>query len=58
MRLFSKFITSQPGQQIIVIHILSSIWRSKGNQAMKFGHLKEYDTRNIFLEKLYARYGG
>ena len=25
---------------------------------MKFGQLIEYNTRNIFLEKLYTKYGG
>ena len=25
---------------------------------MKFGHLIKYNMRNIFLEKLYTRYGG
>ena len=42
---------SQPGYQIIAIHILINISISKGNQAMKFGHLIEYNMRNIFLEK-------
>ena len=42
---------------IIVIHILANISRSKGNPTMKFGHLKECKTRNIFLEKSYAKYG-
>ena len=46
---------------MIVIHILSSISRSKGNEAMKFGQLTEYNImkfgqlteynmRNIFLK--------
>ena len=33
-------MTSQTGQQIITIHILSNIARSKDNQAMKLGQLK------------------
>ena len=37
IRLISKFMTSQPGQQTITIHILPNVSRSKGNQAMKFG---------------------
>ena len=41
-----------------VIHILSNISRSKGNQIMKFSHLKEYNMRNIFLEKSYSNCGG
>ena len=44
-------MTSQTGQQIITIHILPKISRSKGNQTMKFGQLTEYNTRNIFIEK-------
>ena len=48
----------QPGQQTIVIHILPDISRSKGNQAMKFGQLIEYNMKNIFLEKSYAKCGG
>ena len=35
-------------KQIIAIHILPNISRSKGNQAMKFGQLSEYNMRNIF----------
>ena len=31
---------------------LPNISRSKGNQAMKFGRLIEYNMRNIFLEKI------
>ena len=41
---------SQTGQQTIVIHILPSISRSKGNQTMKYGQLIEYNTRNFFIE--------
>ena len=48
-------MTSQPGQQIIAVHILSNISRGKGNQTMKFGQLIEYNMRNIFLEKSYAK---
>ena len=50
-------MTSQPGQQIITIHILSNISRSKDNQTMKFGKLIEYNMRNIFLEKSYTKCG-
>ena len=42
-------MTSQPGQQIIAIHILSNISRGKGNQTMKFGQLIEYNMRNLSL---------
>ena len=43
-------MTSQTRKQIIAIHILPNISRSKDNQAMKFGQLIEYNMRNIFLE--------
>ena len=43
-------MTSEPGQQTIVVRILPNISRSKGNQTMKFGQLIEYNTRNIFLK--------
>ena len=49
---------SQPGKRTIAIHILPNISRSKGNQTLKFGQLTEYNMRNIFLEKSYAKYGG
>ena len=58
LRLTSKFMTSQTGQQIITIQILPNISRSKGNQTTKLGHLTEYNMRNIFLEKLYTQCGG
>ena len=51
-------MTSQPGKQIIKTHILADISRSKVNQTVKFGQLVEYRMRNIFLEKLYIKYGG
>ena len=35
-RLIANFMTSQPGYQTIVIHILRNISRSIGNQTMKF----------------------
>ena len=50
--LTSKFMMSQHGLQTIAIHILSSISQCRGNQAMKFGQLIEYNKRNIFLQKL------
>ena len=50
-------MTSQPGQQTIVMHILPNILRSKSNQTMKFGQLIECNMRNFFLEKSYAKYG-
>ena len=33
------------------MYVLPNISRSKGNQTVKFGHLLEYNTRNIFLKK-------
>ena len=48
IRLTSKFMASQPGQQTIGIHILLGISRSKGNQTLKLGQLIEYNQRNIF----------
>ena len=57
LRLISKFMTSQTGQQIIKIHTLPNISRSKGNQTMKFGQLIEYNMRTILLEISYAKYG-
>ena len=58
VRLISNFMTSQPGKQTIIIHILSNIWRSKGNKTMKFGQLIECNTRNIFLEKSFTKCDG
>ena len=50
-------MTSKPGQQIITIHILPNISRSKDNQAMKFGQVIEYNKRNISHEKSSRRWG-
>ena len=52
IRLISKFITSQPGQQIVAIDILSNILRIKSNQIMKLAQLIKYNKGNIFLQKL------
>ena len=51
-------MTSQPGLQIIAIHTLLNISRSKGNQTMKFNQLKENNMRNIFVEKSYPECAG
>ena len=54
-------MTSKPGKQAIAIHILPNISRSpisKGNQAMKFVQLIEYNMRNISVEKSYTKYAG
>ena len=51
-------MTSQPGLQIIAIHILPNNSRSKDNQTMKFGQLIDYNIRNILVEKPYTKCGG
>ena len=51
-------MTLQPGKQIIAIHILPNISRSKGNETMKIGQLIEYNMRNILVEKSYTKCGG
>ena len=51
-------MTSQTVKQIITIHILSNISRSKNNKAIKFGQLIECKIRNIYFEKSYTKYGG
>ena len=56
-RLISNFLTSQPGQQTTVIHILPNISRSKDNQTIKFGQLMDCNMKNVFLEKSYAKCG-
>ena len=52
---YSTFLTSQTGKQTLTIYILYNVLGSKGNQAMKFGQLIEYNRRNIFLEELYRK---
>ena len=37
---------------------MPNISRSKGNQTMKFGLLKEYNMGKIFSEKLCTKFGG
>ena len=37
--LISRFMTLKTRKKIITIHVLPSISRSKGKQAIKFGHL-------------------
>ena len=58
IRLVSKFVTSQPGKQTIVIRILPNALRGKGNQTMKFGQLIEYNIIKNFLQKSYTKRGG
>ena len=57
IKLISNFMTSQPGKQTIVIHILPNISRSKSNPTMDFGPLIECNMRNIFFEKSYTKCG-
>ena len=46
-------MTLQPGKKNnCSTHNISRI---RGNQTMKFGQLIEYNMRNIFLEKSYAK---
>ena len=51
-------MTSQTGKQIIAINILPNISKGKGNQAMKFDQLTEYNMINIFLKKSQRKSGG
>ena len=39
----------QFGKQILTMHILPNISKSKRNQIMKFGQLIEYNMTNIFF---------
>ena len=55
--LISNFMTSQPGLQTIIKHILANISITKCSQTMKFGQLREYLMKNIFLEKSYKECG-
>ena len=50
-------MTSQPGQETRVIHILPNISRGKANQTIKFGRLIEYNMRNFFLERSCTKNG-
>ena len=51
-------MTSQTGQEVITIHVLLNISRSKGNHKMKFCQLKECNMASIFLEKSYKQCDG
>ena len=50
-------MTSQPGKQIVAIHMLHNISRSKGNQMINFDQKIENNMRNIFLIKSYTECG-
>ena len=45
-------MTSQPGWQTIAIDILPKISQSNGYHTTEFGHLIEFNKRNIFFQKL------
>ena len=47
-------MTSQLGKQTIVI-VLPNILRNKDNQTIKFGQLRKYNMKNIFLEKKHTQ---
>ena len=51
-------MTPETGQQIITIHILPNVPRTRDNQKIKYGRLVKYNMRNIFLEKSYTKYVG
>ena len=51
-------MTSQAGQQVITINILSDNSGIKVNQTMKCGKLIQYNMRNILLENLFRKCGG
>ena len=57
IRLISKFMTSQSEKQIIAMHILPNISKSKSNQTINFGQFIECNTRNISLEKSFTKCG-
>ena len=52
-----KIMTSETEQQIITIHTLPNISRTKGNQSIKFGQLIKCNERNIFLNKSCRKWG-
>ena len=51
LMLISKFRISSTEKQIITIHILSDISRSKRNQTMESCKLTEHNVRNIIPQK-------
>ena len=40
---------SQPEEKLVIIQVLPHISRSKDNQTMRIGQLKEYNMGSIFL---------
>ena len=49
---------SEFGQQIITIHILTNIWRSKDNHTMIFDQLIKYNMKKKFSWKVYTKHDG
>ena len=47
LRLVSKFMMPETGQQIVAIHILPNISRSRDTQTMKIDQLIEYNMRKV-----------
>ena len=58
IKLISKSTRPEPDKKTIATDLFPNMSRSKGNQAVKFDQLIEYNIRNIFVEKLYTKYGG
>ena len=50
-------MTSQPGQQIIKIHILRNNSQNKDNHTMKFGKIIKCNKKNV-LQKSCGKCGG
>ena len=50
IRSISKFMMLKPGKQVITIHRLPNISRSKGNQTLKFGQLIEQNMRKLLMK--------
>ena len=51
LRIIPNFIWSHTGRQVLAIHVLPNISRSKVNQTMKLGRLTQYITPEIFFLK-------
>ena len=58
LTLIPKLSRDKFEKEIITIHILPNIVRSKGNQTIKLGQLIEHNMRNIFLKMSYTKCGG
>ena len=43
-------MAAQTGEQIIAIHVLPNIPKSKGSPAMNFGQLTKFNMRKIFFK--------